>query len=273
MPQPRRKDRGDRTPLEIERPRLLLALAARAQLPVRIVCAPAGAGKTTLLRHYVTRIPGARYLAARPGLSASSLHAALAQPGHGVVVLDDFDRVEPLVAAALIRAVTSGRLTHRRLIIAGRARRLLHVRRLLAGGLAALLDTRDLAFDPDEARRLADKLRLRFEDGELAQLLDLTDGWTLALSWILRTAAADRTTLRVALERWSSRQGAALLEYVEENAFDDIDVRRTFITALSETSHGRKTAWESVEAGGGPVIWAEGELRPYRILATLAGRS
>jgi ATP/maltotriose-dependent transcriptional regulator MalT len=272
MPQPRRKDKGDPAPPEIERPRLLLALAARAQLPVRVLCAPAGAGKTTLLRQYVAATRGARYLAARPGLSAASLHEALAEPGEGVVVLDDFDLVEPLVATALIRAVMSGRLAPRRLIIAGRARRLLHVRRLIARGLAALLDARDLAFDPEEARRLASKLGLSFEDEELARLLDLTDGWTLALSWILRTAASDITSLHCAVERWSSWQGGALLEYVEENAFDDVDVRRVFITALSEASHGGKTAWESVEAAGGPVIWAEGELRPYRIIATLAGR-
>lgn len=258
---------------EIERPRLFWALEARSHLPVRVLCGPAGSGKTTFLHQYVAAIPGARYLSARSGFSAFRLREALKANREAIVVLDDFDLVEPLVGAALVRAVAMGRLAPRRLIVAGRVRRLLHVRRFIASGIAALLDARDLAFDPEEARRLAQRLGLMLEREEIARLLHLTDGWALPLTWILRTAAAERAREDGFVERWAARQGGAFLEFVEENAFDDLEVRRTFMAAIDDPRGPPKTAWRSIEAGGGPVIRAEGELRPYRIIATLAGRS
>jgi ATP/maltotriose-dependent transcriptional regulator MalT len=271
-PRARRLNEANIRPPEIERPRLRAALSAYEHLPVRVLCAPVGAGKTTLLRQYVAETPGSRYLAARTPLSAAAVREALAGPGVSVIVLDDFDLVEPLVAARLIRAAISGRLAPRRLVLAGRSRYLLHVHRLIARGLARMLDAHDLAFDLEEARRFAARLGLTIDDANLTRVVSLTDGWTLALTWILRTTAADRASVDGAFERWSTRHGGALLEYVEENAFDDIEIRRAFMAALGEPSQHAKRAWGRIEAAGGPVIQAEGELRPYRIIAALAGR-
>jgi ATP/maltotriose-dependent transcriptional regulator MalT len=271
-PQPRRGSEANIRLPEIERPRLRDALSADAHLPVRVLCAPVGAGKTTLLRQYVAETPGARYLAARTPLSAGAVREALAGPGVSVIVLDDFDLVEPLVGARLLRAAVSGRLAPRRLVIAGRSRYLLHVHRLIARGLARILDAHDLAFDRDEVRRFAERLGLAIDDASLADVLNVTDGWTLALTWILRTTAADGAKVDGAFERWSRRHGGALLEYVEENAFNDVEIRRAFMAALGEPAQRTQRAWGRIEAAGGPVIQAEGELRPYRIIAALAGR-
>jgi ATP/maltotriose-dependent transcriptional regulator MalT len=259
-------------PYEVERLRLRSALAMHGHLPVRALCAPAGSGKTTFLRQYVRVTLGAHYLAGRPGLTLAALREALAAAAGPAVVLDDFDLLDPLVATALVRAVASGALGPHRLIVAGRSRSLLHVQQLMEQGLALVLDARDLAFDLDEAKRLAERLGLAFGGPDIARLVEMTDGWPLALSWILRAAAEDGLNAHGAVERWSARHGDELLEFLEENAFEDFDVRRAFMTAVSEAPGGIKKEWGPIEAAGGPVIRAEGELRPYRIIAALASR-
>ncbi|MBV8644700.1 MAG: hypothetical protein JO225_12425 [Candidatus Eremiobacteraeota bacterium] len=256
--------------VRIERPRLLQALAARAEMPIRFLCAPTGSGKTTLLRQYVAARPGAAYIATPLRFSSSALREIL--DGTTEVVLDDFDLADPRTVEGLMRAIASADSGLPRLIVAGRSRRLLYVQSLVARGHGAVLGARDLAFDRADVGQLGTALGLRLTRDDVTQLLHVTEGWTLPLTWMLRATANAGWTAREGVERWLNDAGGALLELVDEAGSIDDDARRSFNAVLAGNTVADNVTATQLEAAGCPVVRDRDGVRPYRILTSVAAR-
>jgi ATP/maltotriose-dependent transcriptional regulator MalT len=203
-------DREVFRPVEIGRARLVQSLADHADMPVRFLCAPVGSGKTTLLRAYAERTPRTRYVEVARGAMWSTLRGAIGSARSAShVVLDGLDDADPAAIDALVAHLLSNVAAFPKLIIAGRARALLPVQNLLARGLAVDFGARDLAFQADEIEALADRLGLTYRDDDVAELLHATEGWAIAVGWILREATYAREGLRGAFERWAERRDRA----------------------------------------------------------------
>jgi hypothetical protein len=255
-------------PAEIERSRLLQSLADFADVPVRFVCAPIGSGKTALLRRYAERTPGTRYCDVPPGTTWPELRDAIgAGKAPSTVILDGLDAAAPAAIDALVAQVTSDAATLPKLIVAGRARAPLPVQKLLARGLAVVFDGPDMAFDGDEIAAFVTELGVAHDEEDVAELLHATEGWPIAVAWILREAALMGESLRGAFERWAERHGHLLLEHAAET-HPDVDLRRAFLSALVEDAS--QEVLGELDRAGFPIVRLRTRLRPYRILRTLS---
>jgi ATP/maltotriose-dependent transcriptional regulator MalT len=173
-----------------ERSRLTSLIQGSSNLTARVICAPVGAGKTAALQHYVGRTNGCylnvRGLLARSAGDAGGVFDNL--PAYAdEIVLDDLDAAPPDAVDAFFDRIAAG-TDRRRYILAGRSRQRMRVSRLLALGRASIIDGAALAFNRDEAAQLADRHGLRYDEEDLAQLLHDTDGWPIAVHWIMRDA-------------------------------------------------------------------------------------
>jgi LuxR family transcriptional regulator, maltose regulon positive regulatory protein len=117
------------------------------------------------------------------------MHAHLRGFG-GVLAIDDLHVAEgdPTVAAFLVALIerSKGGI---RWVIASRSTGGLPVGTWLAYGDTDLaIDERDLRFSLDEAKEAARASRIAIRADELAELLELTDGWPTALSFALRSS-------------------------------------------------------------------------------------
>lgn len=261
-------------PAAIERERVFLALESRADRPVRFVCAPAGSGKTTALLQYAAAYPRTEYVAARPGMTIAELERIVASvPTNSQLIIDDLDLALPAAIDELLKAVVSCAPHAPRLIVSSRSCRLLRAQNIVARGFGSVIDRTDLAFDLAETQQLADRLGLTYDAKDLAELLHVTEGWTLPLTWILRSATEDTRRMRDAFERWSSRYGPLLIEFVAEHCSRDTGMRDAFLAALRDRAQCTQPVLAELAAAGCPVADVRGSLRPYRILRRLATRS
>lgn len=258
-------------PAEIVRGRLLRSIAGRADRPVRFLCAPAGSGKTTLLRQYVSLRERARYIHVSGGMTASELRGALADAADASEILvDDLDAAEPAAVEAVIGAIAAGEGGYPPLILAGRAPGRLHVQKLLARGLGVVFDGSDLAFNHHELENLADLFEISHGHDDVTELLQVTEGWAVALTWIMREASSARAGLRGAFERWSDRHGHLLIEFVAESLDGDAALRQLFSDSIGADSRGCQSALAELELAGCPITRLRTRMRPYRILHLLA---
>ncbi|HTJ26147.1 MAG TPA: hypothetical protein VMA36_08280 [Candidatus Limnocylindria bacterium] len=236
---------------------------------MRFLCAPVGSGKTTLLRAYAERTPRTRYVEVARGAMWSTLRGAIGSARSAShVVLDGLDDADPAAIDALVAHLLSNVAAFPKLIIAGRARALLPVQNLLARGLAVDFGARDLAFQADEIEALADRLGLTYRDDDVAELLHATEGWAIAVGWILREATYAREGLRGAFERWAERRGHLLLEHVAQSYTGEADLRRAFLASLVDEAPPRVLA--ELDREGFPIARLRTRLRPYRVLLTLS---
>jgi ATP/maltotriose-dependent transcriptional regulator MalT len=202
--------------VDIARPRLVRALEGHGSYSLTIVNAPIGSGTTTLLRQFAASREGVRYVDAR-GMQEPQLRAALLSGDSlEAVILDHLDLAAPDAVAALMRDVASDCGLGRRVIIGAHARRSVQAQDLVARGIAATIDAHDLAFLPEEVEALATALGVEHSAEDIAELLHVTEGWALALSWILRNAADEGRPMRGAFDLWSKRRGHLLIEFLEE---------------------------------------------------------
>jgi hypothetical protein len=255
-----------------ERNRLTSLIQASSNLAPLIVCAPIGSGKTAALMHYAGRSNGCylnvRGLLARSGSDAQCAFDDL--PAYAdLIVIDDFDIAPPEAIDALFDRIAAG-TDGRRYIVAGRSRQRMRVSRALALGRASLLDGSALAFDRDEMAQLADRYRLRYDDEDLAQLLHDTDGWPIAIHWIMRDALRSGERLRGAFESWRDSHGHLLAEFATSEYERDIDEYLRFTMLLRRGFEGAEPALERFEALGFPVVRTRSALRPNRVLSRLA---
>ncbi|MGH7662647.1 MAG: ATP-binding protein, partial [Vulcanimicrobiaceae bacterium] len=188
---------------------------------MRIICAPLGAGKTSALRDYATRRPSVRYVRVPAGTDSSTLRdLSTAEKRGGTLILDDVDRADPAAFSALIDQI-GGRGADAKMFLVGRSRRRMQIDRLLAIGNAAAYDASELAFDAREVGEMARAFGLSFDDVDLAQAIYDTEGWPIAVEWLIRDAAETRGHLRDAFGHWRDRNGHLLLEMIENDYNDD----------------------------------------------------
>jgi hypothetical protein len=255
--------------VEIGRPRLLRALAGYGSYPVTILNAPIGSGATTLLRQYTAGGKRVRYVDAR-GMGEQQLRAALLSEDDVEVILDHLDLAAPRAVAALLREIASNLGLGRRIIIAAHTRRSVQAQDLVARGVAATIDAHDLAFLPEEVERLATALGTEHTADDVAELLHVTEGWALALSWILRNAADAGRPMRGAFDLWSKRRGHLLIEFLEQTDALASAARGRFSALLRNRSRDGDGELSALESSGFPVVRTRTGFRPYRLLTRLS---
>lgn len=268
------------TPLTIRRPRLERWLEAYSQYPVRLIIAPPGCGKTSLLLKYCDgsdrntsyhRIPDgadAQYIRRTIG---KMLNGSPAQCCEHIV--DEIDNATPEGLAELAQIVETAP-QNVTLVYVARSRDCIDVRRLVARGVAALCDARRLAFDTDEAATLAEACGVSAGNLDVRRLIEDTDGWALAVSSAIRTAAAENTTIDEAYRSWRSHSQTLLREFVmaEVQRIPE-DLQQAFWSLYQGTGRVAAAQLRDLEARGLFVV-DEGQdtLRLYRPLAPFGSR-
>lgn len=255
----------------VERRRVLEWLDAASDSPVRILCGPVGSGKTFAARQYAARSQGdAAYVMVPARADADRLRAIIAAcPAHGTIVLDEIDRLDANVYAELVDAIFAGELD-RKLVLIGRSRRRLRAESLIARGYARVCSDEILAFEAEEVEKLAAAHGIVADREDMAQLLHDTDGWALATEWLVRDAAENRRSLRDAFMHWRQHNGHLLLEFVQNEGFEDAASYEAFITALRGGTLSADHDTARLEQLGLPIVRTRSGLRPYRILVRLA---
>lgn len=256
----------------VERSRVLEWLEGAPDVPVRILCGPVGTGKTFVARQYAARAADCAYVRVSSGMGAERLLAAIAGADAEEVILDEFDRVDAAVCAELVDAVVAGEIS-RRLVLVGRSRRRMGADGLVARGYARVCNDELLAFSAADVEQLAATHGVEVSDEDIAQLLLDTDGWALAVEWLIRDAAEARRSLRDAFAHWQPRNGHLLLEFVEREAFEHGAAYESFMRALRAGWRSDDPETARLDALGLPIIRTRSGLRPYRILARLAAPS
>ncbi|MGB6061395.1 MAG: LuxR C-terminal-related transcriptional regulator [Candidatus Aquilonibacter sp.] len=134
----------------------------------------------------------------------------------GIIAIDDLhvaqgDREVARFITSLIER-TKGRVQW---IIASRATSGLPIGTWLAYGESDLaIDEHDLKFSVDEAKEAARTFRLGVRDEELAELLQLTDGWATAMTFALRSS-----TRSVDLRNIASMTREMIYRYLAEQVY------------------------------------------------------
>ncbi len=208
------------TPLTIRRPRLERWLQAYAQYPVRLVIAPAGCGKTSLLLKYCAESDrDTLYYSLPEGCDAHYVRDLLngafeLSPAQcREIVVDEMDNGTPDAVAELMGMVEEApeNIT---LIYVARSREMVDARRLIARGVAVLCDAHRMAFDGEEVGTLAEACGVAATDLELRRLIEDTDGWAMAVSSAIRTAAAENETLDRAYQTWRTQSQGFLRDFL-----------------------------------------------------------
>lgn len=272
-------------PDTILRERLLLWLSERADVPVRLIAAPAGTGKTTTLISYATASAHATaYVALEPSMSSDALCAVialrlglegafdeaslveqLASAGRCEILVDDVHAGSPELVALLGRLVYDAP-DNVTFVYATRRRDVVDVTRLVSLGLAAVLGAELLAFTPEEATRLAVSARVVADENDVARLVHETEGWAFALCSVLRYAAAGGG-LSGAFARWRRDESRLIVSFVDRAFASEepalaIAARRLFDGETLDIE-----TIDRLETRGMFVRWRDGAFHPYRALA------
>ena len=273
------------SPDTIRRERIAGWLADHADVPLRLVAAPAGSGKTTALVTYAAA-PKHRavYVALDATSTAASLCAAIARAlgitaaGEDALLaaLADAGRCEILVdeaecAAADVRDALRHFVYEApdnvTFVYASRTRDIVDATRLQSLGLAAVLDGERLAFTLDEAARLAEAAHLHPDERELSRLVHDTEGWAFALASALREAASTTRSLEGAFDRWRRANGRLVRQFVDAALANEDDALAAAARKLFDGEAIDETTLDRLEQRGLFVRWLDGAFRPYRAVA------
>jgi DNA-binding SARP family transcriptional activator len=146
----------------------------------------------------------------------------------------------------------------------------MQIERLLSAGNAAAYDASELAFDSREVAEMARAYGVAFDDMDLAQTIYDTEGWPIAVEWLIREAAETRRHLRDAFGHWRDRNGHLLLELVENDHRDDPASYDSFKSLLAAAPGEQRSEMERLLQDGLPLTRTRAGARPYRILRRLA---
>ncbi len=223
------------------------------------------------IRHYAARRrPPATYVRVPRNADATTLRKLLsAGKRDGALMLDDADRADSAAFSELVERI-SARAIDAKLFLVGRSRRRMHVDKLLSAGVAAVYDQSELAFDAREVAQLARASGVLFDDTDIAQALYDTEGWPMAVEWIVRDAAETRGHLRDAFNHWRDRNGHLLLELVENESGGDPAAFASFKSLLTAAPGEQRSEMERLLQDGLPLARTRAGARPYRILRRLA---
>lgn len=272
-------------PDTIVRERLLHWLAERADVPLRLIAAPAGTGKTTVLTAYAgASAHAAAYAAVDGNTTAAQLCAAvgarfgfdasgapalieqLAAAGRCEILVDDVHAASPELVALLERLVYDAP-DNVTFVYASRSRDAIDVTRLVSLGLAAVLGADQLAFTAGEAARLAAAARALTDDNDLARLLHETEGWAFALCSVLRHAAATGGDLSGAFARWRRQEARHIANYVDRALHGEDGELGAAARRLFDGETLDIETIDRLETRGMFVRWRDGAFHPYRALA------
>lgn len=274
----------------IRRPRIEGWFARNANVPLRLVCAPAGSGKTTALAQHLLQSSGrAAYLQLGDGEAPAEFRGKLAQalslqgPSRSYpelldalrtcapceISIDDFDRAGPELLAELT-ALIGDAPTGVSLIYLGRARDAIDVERFLAVGIAVALDAGRLAFSADEMVGLAESLGIACATPEVGRLLEETEGWAIVVSGAIRAAAENGNSLAGAYERWRRGNGRHFAGFIKSELrhLSRTDKERFGLALKSDGTTSATLA--EFEARGLFVRYDDGVYRPYRVAQQFA---
>jgi tetratricopeptide (TPR) repeat protein len=256
---------------EIERQRARTWFEVTGSAAVRVLCAPVGSGKTIAVKQYAaggdrqvlyTRVP--------QDAGVEALRKILVEAKkYGELILDDADRLEPQIYSNFVEEICSGQVDVK-LVLVGRSRRRLAVQTLLARGVAAAYDPPSLAFDVAEIAELADAFGVPYDETDIGQTLYDTEGWTVAVEWLIRDAAETSQHLRDAFIHWRDRNGHLLLEFVENERYAEPHAFDTYKALLTSAPGEGRVELERLEQVGLPLTRTRAGARPYRILRRLA---
>jgi hypothetical protein len=244
-------------------------MLAATGMRVRLLCAPAGSGTTTALLEYERINEGVAYVVP-PKRSGPTEIAAILRSCKGAreVVVDGADRIASAGFDALLKfASTEGAP---RLLLAGRERSALRVHVLVARGEAELIDASILAFDEDEILRLANNHGVAVNPDDPTQLLHDTEGWAIAVSWIVRDAARERRSLCGAFDIWIEAHGYLLREFIDSGIHEGAETEcLDTVLAADSYAHVQRELLR-LEGLGYPIARTRSGLRPYRVLRRVA---
>lgn len=258
--------------VEIARPRVLAALTAAGVAPVRILCAPRGAGKTTILNQLAALQTDAGVVSLPPDASKTEVTACLARlSGARLALVDEADGTSPAGRDALFAWLAAHAADGTRYLLSGSSRTRLRVASSVAHGFADVVDGSVLPFTSAETAQLARAQHVAADELDVEQLTYDTDGWPVAVAWIVRDAARGGQGLRGAFERWRECNGGLLLEFVTESGTDPESVEAFVAAVRSFADPASQRALARLEAAGFPIVRMRTGLRPYRVLTRIVG--
>lgn len=197
----------------IDRPRVSRALGS-TPTRLRLLCAPVGSGVTTALLEYERSKDGIRYVALPIGCGPTDIRSILRSAGNArEILVDNADRVGTTGLDAMLQFASGENAP--RLLLAGHERSTLRVHMLVARGEAELINAGTLAFDDTEIARLASCYDIPTNVEEVMQLHRDTEGWAIAVAWIVREAGRARHSLCGAFETWVDAYGYLLREFID----------------------------------------------------------
>jgi len=273
------------SPGTLSRTRLTAWFKRNADVPLRLLAAPAGSGKTTALVHYLAQSArGWCYVALRDddtqelvreriatGLgivplprSYAEFVAALARRAPCEIAVDNADRPVPEAIEELLSLVRDAPAGVA-LIYAVRSRAALDATRYIAQGTAVLLDDNQLAFDADDLAGMCELLEIEFTPSDVARLIEETEGWPLVSHWVLREASAGGGIVG-AYERWRRTSGRHFADYLDDELKRAGETMRAeFHAAAGSNGVEERERLAKLEARGLFVRFAGGAYRPYRV--------
>jgi hypothetical protein len=236
-----------------------------------MLCAPHGAGKSTALRDFAATHRGVELITLPPRASIAQVRSALARrPDASLTIVDQADGASAAGLTDLFEHIERTLPGGKRYLLSGCSRIRLRAHALLARGVASLIDASLLPFSSEEIAELAAAQGVAAEELDVEQLRYDTDGWPVAVAWIVRDAAHEGRALRGASEQWRQRNGHLLLELVTAAHGDD-EYAQAFVSAVwSPAEPASQRTLERLDAEGFPIVRMRTSVRPYRVLMRIA---
>ena len=154
-----------------------------------------------------------------PGLDLAMWMHAHIKTFTGVIAIDDLHLAEHAEISKFLVSLIERTRGRARWIIASRSSLDLPVGSWLAyGDMDLNIDDHDLRFTVEEARQAAKVSRVGVRDGELEELLHMTQGWATALSFALRTS-----TRSIDLRNISASTREMVYRYLAEQVYSILD--------------------------------------------------
>lgn len=258
-------------------------LERHADVPLRMVTAPAGSGKTTAVVEYVRRRERATYcklhrdagtsefleqlaqvlsLAAGPR-TYSELITGLDGVGRLELIIDEVDTLSDELVGWLAQLVVDAPESVT-FVYVSRSRDLFDLNELVAAGLAAVCDDARLAFTPDEIVYLAGFQELTIGDNTAALLFAETEGWAIAVSSAMREAIASDCGLETAYATWCRKEGHHFAQFLDSILHGATTEELEALNRLLCGANIDPAIASQLEAHGFFVRYIEGRYEPYR---------
>ena len=259
-------------------PRLAIFILERRRLlqrclpvpgTVKLLVAPAGYGKTVLVSQIDQQFPG-RY--GYIGLSEVDDERSVRQKlgwikGQGLhPIIDDAHLAAPSGRAALREALCTLK-PDSEVIVCSRTSHDIAEKRSLFDGTIDVIGAVELAFTLDEVRALSERCNVSYRETMLAQFIQLTGGWPMAVCGSLRAAGDRALAVRDAFSAWYELHGPNLAQFVTEECAR-VPLGETF---LERVRSGMPSTVQELQAWQSAGLFVAGSGRDCHILPVVCG--